>query len=183
MARRGVLSGLDIFVTGGSAFLEAIRQVEGLALTQPGNHAAYQAMRFKITISTILSPVFAVFGFRKQSSWVELSDNDLNFNYGTAHERVLLDNVESVGHYDWPFYYGVGAKLGPDGSAAYVGSLDGVVQVKFKSPIPMNVWGPFNRKKARSVIVSLEDAQGFIAALEEKLQAKRQRRDAETQLN
>lgn len=122
-------------------------------------------MRFSISVSTFWGPFMRLFGFGGERAYVELDDEAITFRYGTATERVPLSEIESVGPRAWPFYYGLGAKIGPDHGVAYVASLDGVVQVRFTSPRPMNVWGPFRTSKARCVTLSLEDPEGFMAAL------------------
>lgn len=122
-------------------------------------------MRFAIKISSVLKPLFVVFGFSPKSSYVELDDGALTFHFGTAHETIPLEDVADVGYGHWPLYYGLGAKLGPKNGVAYVGSYDGVVELQLSRPHEMNVWGPFRRSKSRCVIVSLEDADGFIEAV------------------
>ena len=42
---------------------------------------------------------------------------------------------------------------------------EGVVKIDFAHPRPMNVWGPFRASQARCAIISLEDADRFIADL------------------
>lgn len=123
-------------------------------------------MRFAFSFSKTWRPLFAVFGFRPASSVVELTADALHFRFGTACESVPLDQIASVSRRRWPFYYGLGAKLGPDGGVSWVASGDGVVRVDFVAPRALNVWGPFRRDDARCVIVSLEDPDGFIAAIE-----------------
>jgi hypothetical protein len=121
-------------------------------------------VRYAIKISTFWKPLFTVFGFSSKSSYVELENGSLHFHFGTASETVPIEQVADVVSADWPFFYGLGAKLGPKGGVSYVGSRDGVVRVEFTEPRPMNVWGPFATKKAKCVTVSLEDADGFMRA-------------------
>jgi hypothetical protein len=122
-------------------------------------------MRYPIKIQTGYKTLFSLFGFSPESSYVELEGGALTFHFGTASEVVPLRDVAGVDRARWPFYYGLGAKLGPRGGVAYVGSTDGVVEIALTVPRPMNVWGPFRRAKARAVTVSLEDADGFIDAV------------------
>jgi len=110
-----------------------------------------------------------LFGFAGKRAYVELDDEAITFRYGTATERVPLAEVESVGPRAWPYYYGLGAKIGPDRGVAYVASFDGVVQVRFTNPRPMNVWGPFRSSAARCVTLSLEEPEAFMAALRARL--------------
>ena len=126
-------------------------------------------MRYPIKISSAWQPMFAIFGFSANSSYVEVDDGELTLCFGTAKETVPLENVANVVQRRWPLFFGLGPKLGPDGGVAYVGSTDGVLQIWFKEPIAMNVWGPFRHSKAKCVTISLHDPAGFKRALEEKL--------------
>jgi hypothetical protein len=129
-------------------------------------------MRYPIKIASALKPLFSLFGFSSGGSYVDLEGGVVTFHFGTASETVPLRDVAAIARARWPLYYGIGPKLGPKGSVAYVGSAEGVVEVTFASPRPMNVWGPFRRGEARSVIVSLEDADGFVGAVQAALAAK-----------
>jgi len=122
-------------------------------------------MRYPIKISSVWKPLFTIFGFRSKSSYVELEDDALKLRFGTASETIPLEDIADVSRAAWPFYYGLGPKLGPKQGVAYVGSTDGVVRIDFAKPHAMNVWGPFRRSKAHCVTLSLEDAEGFIDAL------------------
>lgn len=122
-------------------------------------------MRYAIKISPVWKPLFTVFGFSQKSSYIELDNGSLHFNFGTASETVPIEQVADVVHASWPFFYGLGAKLGPKGGVSYVGSMDGVVRVELTEPRPMNVWGPFATKKAKCVTVSVEEPDAFIEAV------------------
>src|SRR5712692_9296780 len=100
-------------------------------------------MRYPIKISSPWRWLFWLFGFRAANSFAELEGESLRLHFGTADERIPLSEVTRVQRRHWPFYYGLGPKLGPSGGVSYVGSTDGVVQIDFVKPRPMNVWGPF----------------------------------------
>jgi len=119
-------------------------------------------MQYPIKVSRPWQGLFSLFGFPPDRSYVELDGDTLCFHFGTANERVPLAEIARVERRRWPIYFGLGAKLGPSGGVAYVGSTEGVVQIDFVSPRPMNVWGPFRTSRARCAIVSLEDADQFI---------------------
>ena len=129
------------------------------------------AVQFPILISPAMRPLFAIFGFRARQSYVALDDDGLSVRFGTANEHVPLPAIRSVARQRWPFYYGLGPKLGPSGTVAYVGSYAGVVRIAFADARPMNVWGPFARREANGVIVSLEDADAFVDVLRSRLPA------------
>jgi hypothetical protein len=126
-------------------------------------------MRYPISFSRPFRPLFSLFGFSPARSYVELDDQALHLHFGTAHQRVALEAIAGVDRYDWPFYFGLGAKLGPNGGVSYVGSTEGVVKITFVEPRPMNVWGPFKTSRARSAVVSLQQADQFVADLRSAL--------------
>lgn len=113
--------------------------------------------------------MFAVFGFTSKASYIEVDDGGVTFHFGTANNAVPLHNVKCVKQRSWPLFFGLGPKLGPDGGVAYVGSTDGVLQIWFKEPVALNIWGLFSHSKATCVTVSVEDPQEFQDAIEERL--------------
>ena len=127
-------------------------------------------MRYPIRISAPWRPLFSIFGFRRKSSFIDLYDRALTICFGTASETIPVADIASADRRKWPFYYGLGPKLGPAGGVSYVGSTNGVVEIRFVTPRPLNVWGPFRSKKAKQVVVSLEDPEGFLAALNDARQ-------------
>jgi hypothetical protein len=119
-------------------------------------------MRYPIKISPFWHGLFTAFGFARKRSYAEIDGQALYLHFGTAHERIPLDQISNIARGHWPFYFGLGAKYGPRGGVAYVGSTEGVVQIDFAHPRPMNVWGPFHASHARCVTVSIEEADRFI---------------------
>ena len=122
-------------------------------------------MRFAIRRSGVWAPVFTVFGMSSKSSFV-----DLDVDRGTFHvkagiwfdETFALDEVESVSPSTWPWWGGLGVKLGPGSSVGVVASGDGVVAIRFRRPQPMRVLLVVDRPELR---VSLEDPDGFMREL------------------
>ena len=123
-------------------------------------------MRFPIKIARGWGPLFSMFGMSARSSYVDVRDTEVEFNFGTANEVVPVDQISEVVDRKWPLLYGLGAKLGPDHGVSYVGSRQGVVQVRFTEPRRMDVWGPVRMSDAQCVTLSLEDAEGFRQAVE-----------------
>jgi hypothetical protein len=122
-------------------------------------------MRYPIAITPIWRPFFALFGWSRARSYAEIAGDELRLNFGTARERIPLAEIANVAPRRWPRYYGFGAKYGPNGGVSYVGSARGVVQIDFAHPRALNVWGPFRAAHARCAIVSLADAEQFVADL------------------
>lgn len=128
--------------------------------------AGVAIMRFPIRLPEPFPPMSWLFGFRDGSSYVELDERGLRFCYGTADERVPLQEIGRVHPDTWPLEFGLGARTGPEDTVAYVGSAHGVVRVEFLRPRPMNVWGAFELPNARAAVVSLEDPSAFLDAIE-----------------
>lgn len=122
-------------------------------------------MRYPILIARPWQGLFRLFGFSPDRAYAELNEHGLRLRFGTADERIPLAEIAGVARRRWPWYYGLGAKIGPDGGVSYVGSPDGVVRIDFTKPRPMNVWGPFHKSTACSAIASLADAGAFIEDL------------------
>lgn len=123
-------------------------------------------MRFPIKVAKGWGPLFSMFGMSPRSSYVDVRDDVVEFNFGTANEVVPIAEIGEIVDRNWPLLYGLGAKLGPDDGVSYVGSRSGVVQVRFTKPRRMDVWGPVKKSDARCVTLSLADPDGFRQALE-----------------
>lgn len=120
--------------------------------------------RYPVAISRALGPLFHLFGFRRAASWIDVDAEGIRIRFGTADERIPLAQIRAVGPAArWPFYFGLGAKFGPEGTVAYAGSRSGLIRIDFVTPRKMNVWGPLDASAATGVIVSLEDADRFVA--------------------
>ena len=125
-------------------------------------------MRYPLKITPVWRWLFVLFGWSKDRSYAEIAGQDLILNFGRAHERIPLAEIANVAPRRWPPYYGFGAKYGPSGGVSYVGSSEGVVQIDFINPRRMKVWGPVRASRARCAIVSLENADQFIADIRER---------------
>jgi hypothetical protein len=126
-------------------------------------------MRYPIAISPTWRGFFRLFGWSADRSYAETEGQELLLRFGTAYERIPLDEIAHVARRRWPFYFGFGAKYGPSGGVSYVGSTEGVVQIDFARPRPLTVWGPFRASRARCAIVSLENADQFSDDLRERI--------------
>lgn len=119
-------------------------------------------MRFPIRIDSIWTPFVLVGGATRGNSYVEVEDGEIGLYYGLLfRHKVPLEDVESVGRRQWPFWMGIGWRTNFTDLVGLIGSYDGVVELKLR-----------NRKKywavlgATRIAVSLEDPEGFIEALE-----------------
>lgn len=99
-------------------------------------------------------------------SFVELDPErgTLRVQAGIWFEEVFpLSEIVHAAPSTWPWYGGLGVKLGPNDSVALVGSLEGIVAVRFKRPQTMHVILAVHRTELR---VSLEEPEAFIRVLD-----------------
>jgi hypothetical protein len=122
-------------------------------------------MRFAIRRSGVWGPLFSVLGMSGKSSFVEIDTErrTLHVKGGIWFEETFqLDEIESVSPSTWPWWGGLGVKLGPGNSVGVVASGEGVVAIKFRRPQLMHVIVSVERPELR---VSLEDPDGFMREL------------------
>lgn len=123
-------------------------------------------MRFpiKITDNFILEPVMHTFGVKPESSYVELAHDHLEVRMGMwFHETFPLSAVSQVAPSEWPWWGGLGVKLGHHG-VGVVGSTENIVNVKFREPQKARV---LVEVEATQLWLSLEDPDGFLRAMSE----------------
>ncbi|HVJ94358.1 MAG TPA: hypothetical protein VM580_31435 [Labilithrix sp.] len=135
-------------------------------------------MRFALAITPACRVLFAVLGMPGKSSYAEV-----DAERGTLHvkagiwfeETFSLGEVSEVVPSSWPWYGGLGVKLGPDNSVGVVGSGKGVVAVRFSRPQTMHVLLTVHRSELR---LSLESPDAFARAVREACASTHRGRDA-----
>ena len=122
-------------------------------------------MRFPLRISAAWRPVLYVFGMSQRASFADIDAGVLRVKAGIWFDETFpLGNVAEVSRSTWPWYGGLGVKLGPGDAVSVVGSSEGIVAVRFKQPQPMRVLFTVTRSELR---LSLEDPDRFMRALRE----------------
>lgn len=111
-----------------------------------------------------MKPVMWAAMIKEENSYVELGGDALHVVLGRwFDEKIPVDQITEVGAGEWPWWNGLGAKV--DFSShlvGIIGSLDGVVSLKFKSPQRVHVIVAVDCVELR---VSLEEPQAFIKAI------------------
>jgi hypothetical protein len=123
-------------------------------------------MRFpiKITDNFILEPVMHMFGAGRDVSYAEIAGGKLTVKMGIwFDESFPLDQISAIAPSDWPWWGGLGVKLVHHG-VGVVGSTEGIVNVKFKTPQKARVIVQID---CNQLFLSLEDAEGFMRQLAE----------------
>src|SRR5215510_1386916 len=123
-------------------------------------------MRFpiKITENFILEPIMHTFGAKPESTYADIHDGVLEVSMGVwFSEKLPLSEVSAIAPSDWPWWGGLGVKLHHHG-VGVVGSTEGIVNVKFKTPQKARV---IVQVDCNQLFLSLEDAEGFMRQLAE----------------
>ncbi|MBX3190571.1 MAG: hypothetical protein KF819_26455 [Labilithrix sp.] len=135
-------------------------------------------MRFPLAITPACRLLFAALGMPQKSTYAEIDAKG-----GTLHvragmwfeEKFSLREVSEVLPSSWPWWGGLGVKLGPQDSVGVVGSGKGVVAVRFSRPQTMHVLLTVHRPELR---LSLESPDAFIEALRDAVSRSREADDA-----
>ena len=121
-------------------------------------------MRSQIRVDPVWRPFVFIGGATKANSYVEVTDEGVHFRFGLLFDRTVpISDVKEVFPRSWPLWYGIGWRSNLRGVIGLVGSYTGVVEVRLNKR--GRAWGvlPCDR-----IAVSLEDPEGFIAAVEGK---------------
>ncbi|HET7035042.1 MAG TPA: hypothetical protein VFI42_05105 [Thermomicrobiaceae bacterium] len=120
--------------------------------------------RFAIRRAPIWRPLLALFGATAGHSWVDVEPDKVVAQFGSYHLEIPRDNIEQAERGAWPWLGGIGWRVGLGGTLGLIGSMDGVVHLHLRQPQRRRLLGiPI---RVRNVYVSLEDPNGFLAALE-----------------
>lgn len=117
--------------------------------------------RFQMRIDPAWTPMVLVGGATRNSSYVDVTPEAVTFHFGYAFNHTEdRDDITEVKARAWPWWAGIGWRSNLRGMVGLIGSYHGVVEVAFEGK--SRAWGflPLNQ-----IAVSLEDPEGFIAAL------------------
>lgn len=117
--------------------------------------------RFQIRIDPWWQPLLLAGGATRDGSYVQLEQGRVKLQFGWlfSHE-ISLSDIESVQEMSWPVWYGVGLRTDFVDLVGLVGSHQGVVELRLRSPL--RVWGLL---RCRRLAVSLEEPQRFVEAM------------------
>ena len=118
-------------------------------------------MRFPIRTDPWWRPLLLAGGATRDRSYVEVTDDRVSFRFGFFFRRAVdRGEVEGAALRHWPLWMGIGWRSNLRGVIGLIGSYRGVVEVRLQSR--SRAWGVFPCDR---IAVSLEDPEGFIAAL------------------
>jgi hypothetical protein len=129
-------------------------------------------MRYPMRLDPVWRLILALFVGTPANSYVEIGEQSVRFRFGWPfNETVPLDQIAGAAPTAWSLWGGIGWRIAPRGRIGLIGSLRGVVDVRFHSPRRVRFLGiPW---RCRGVAVSFEDPDGFVTALRAAVQYAR----------
>jgi hypothetical protein len=121
---------------------------------------------FAIARSGIWRLPLKLIGATDARSKATLEDDVVDVTFGIARVRIPYTNIRSVTPRRWSWWLGVGIRIAGDKTLGLVGATTGVVQIALNEP---TVEGVRFMRRPRNIAVSLEDPEGFIHAVEGRL--------------
>jgi hypothetical protein len=123
---------------------------------------------FSIARSGIWRLPLKLIGATDARSKAMLEDDAVDVTFGIAHLRIPYANVRSVTPRRWSWWLGVGIRIAGDKTLGLIGATTGVVQIALYEP---TVEGVLFMRRPQNIAVSLEDPEGFIRAVEARINA------------
>lgn len=117
-------------------------------------------MRYAIRIDPLWRPVLLLGGATREASYVDLMDDRLRFRFGVFDETVPLEEISQGHHAVWSLLRGIGWRIGPKKSIGLIGSTQGVVEVRFRTPRRLRFF--FVPMRRGRIYVSLETPEDFL---------------------
>lgn len=122
--------------------------------------------RFTIKRDTIWKAPLLLIGVMDGRAHVEIENDAVSFCFGLSKGRIALGEIAAVERASWRMLYGIGVRIAPEDTLGFVGSTKNTVAMRLNAPHEFKV--PFTMRFTR-VAFSLEDPDGFIAALQARL--------------
>jgi hypothetical protein len=106
-------------------------------------------------------PLLLVGGATSDTAYVELDKENLTFRFGFFYQQTFpRSEIEAASPREWPLWLGVGWRTTFRGTVGLIGSYQGVVEVRLRSPA--RTWGLISYDR---LAVSLEEPEQFLAEL------------------
>jgi len=122
-----------------------------------------RAKRFPVLIRGRWWPLLMPFGVTQERAFVQVGEQELRVCFGPLFDyRFPLEAVEKAAPARWPFWAGIGPRVDFRGTVAFVGAYEKTVEVCFRERQRVRMIVPV---PCQRLVLSLEDPEGFIAAL------------------
>jgi hypothetical protein len=123
--------------------------------------------RFPIKIG-MMGPFLKLIKVNKEAAHVDLAEEELTVTFGYVGAKIAYDNVEAVEKKGWNILYGLGLRPALGGTLGYISAAGDAVWITLKEAQDLKV-GPGSVTMSRTkVAISMEDPDGFVAALEQR---------------
>jgi hypothetical protein len=123
-----------------------------------------RAMDFPIRITPLLRPLLFPFRAGGERARVHVGGGRVTVEFGLLFRgSFALEQIEHVSRSSWPWWGGLGLRVGARGRVGVIGSYEGVVCLHFTRPQRVRAPLPW---RCRELYVSLHDPGGFIATVE-----------------
>ena len=128
-------------------------------------------MRYDFQIDPLMKWILLPFSATPENCFAEIESETLHVKMGKLFDEVLpLSHMKQAESSQWPFYLGLGARLGLNGEYGVLASTKNVVAIDFQDHEYIKALGPMHFK-AQKLVLSLEEPEAFMRALNEKLSA------------
>ena len=122
--------------------------------------------RFQIARDPIWRAPLLLIAATESTSYVDLGRDALDVRFGIAHLTIPYDDIREATPREWSWLLGIGIRIAGDKTLGLVGSTKGVVQIALHRP---TVRGVLFMRHPRNIAISLEDPDGFLAALRDRV--------------
>lgn len=121
-------------------------------------------MDFPIRITPLLRPLLFPLRATGERAVVRVGGGRVEVEFGLLFRGSFpLERIEHVSRSSWPWWAGLGLRIGTRGRVGVVGSFEGIVCLHFNAPQRVRAPLPW---RVRDLYLSLEDPRGFIATVE-----------------
>ncbi|MEZ0370062.1 MAG: hypothetical protein ACAI44_13325 [Candidatus Sericytochromatia bacterium] len=128
-------------------------------------------MRFEFLLEPLIVPILFPFGATQERCFVELEDHKLHVKMGALFDETLdLEEVATIEKGKWPFYWGLGHRIGMHHSMGVLASTRNVVKLSFAKPAMIKALGPLYHE-TKDFFLALKDPDGFIREVQQQLKA------------
>ena len=123
--------------------------------------------RFLIRREAWLQPLLWLVGLvRDSNSYVAIEGERLRVRFGWFfHQTFALSDIEGVEAMRWPWYYGLGWRSNLVGLVGVVGSMRGVVAIRFRERQRVGGIVPLVKLRCDRLAVSVREPEELVAAL------------------
>ena len=132
----------------------------------PGATKHTKTRRFPILVSPFWRALLFPFGVTPERAFAAIDDGELRVSFGRLFDhRFPLEAVETVAPSRWPLWAGIGLRTDFRRTVGLVGAYVNTVEVRFKKRQRVRMVVPLPCER---LVLSLEDPEAFIAALEKR---------------